>query len=188
MNFSAINAAALNGSAEQIWNGSGNAVIALVMVGRGVGTVARSASLIQVVATGNAKKAARGNAGSNISLNSAGAGTRATLAGAHANVALNSSGSSANVSLARGDAEIALNTAGHVAMVVLSHADALIAFGGAYGIPSTLPAPATFMAAPDARRISGGEDIRIVKVPAEQALQVRNGRRAANIQREGRQA
>jgi hypothetical protein len=169
VNLFAINAAAINGSAEQIWNGSGDASITMALSGQAIkAAVGQSSAALSLAATGNAQAAKIG----------AGAGALALAMGGYATPA----------TAGRADAGISfVSQAFPASGVSTGYGDATILFVGRYGIPAIQRVPWVYKSGPPSRLSQAGQDVRTIEVPADKPLLVRE-RRSDPIQYEGRQA
>lgn len=166
MNLAAINANAINASAFTVWQASANASIALVATPKAtVAKKAASAALIKIMPTGR--------------------GTLAKKATADAVISLLGQGGTANVQKADAGAIIALTADGEIDTITSSFGDATINIVGLWSIPSTQPT--TDAQAPSTRTMKAGYDVRVVKVPEELPLPIKE-RRGMSVQHEGRQA
>lgn len=168
MNLFALNSAAINGSAEYTWYGSGNATIAMAPAGQGkVATNGAGAAVIAFTPQGNGKVAQLGAANALILLTPAGQAIPAIPAAGSAVVSIDATGSSSTAISADGAASIQ--------------------FGGKWGIPNPMPVPVTYYPADVKRTITENGETRLIGVPADAPLLIRE-QRAAKIQSERRQA
>lgn len=166
MNLAAIDANAINASAFTIWQASADASIALVATARPVvAKLGRSTAPIIIAPTGR--------------------GTLAKKAIANAIISMTGQGGTANVQKADAGATIALTADGEIDTITSSFGDATINIVGLWSIPSTQPT--TDAQAPSTRTMKAGYDVRVVKVPEELPLPIKE-RRGMPVQHEGRQA
>lgn len=173
MNLQPLHSAAING--DQIWYGSGDASLSLVLAGDGIkATKAAAEAVLSVEATGSGVLAIKGTGAGTIHVDPTNQPLEietfdVILLENGIDICVMEFGSSAEqiAVTKRGDAAIYVNADGITSSGILRQGEAFIRLFGKYDIPDRLPIPDTYYPTPTSRRVHVLSDTRDLLVSQE---------------------